>query len=261
MNDQPMPGEWDWVKDNVPVWYRPSLRKAERFAGRVDGEPWCAGGTGDTWMVHLDEMEPGYREGRGTVKAAYLGALEPREELRTPVNLPPLAFKKGRFTFWLHTLGNNGHPYPTQETSTDDDLIELLRQIDEPRLTRILVAATSPRIGDIIGPNIAIAMLIRSLDQILDTGEYQIPFESPAIDQFAQRLQSLRHPDVDFGCDPKDSASLVALRQAIDDYLVWPHPSAEEQGRYEEAVEHSGKLAKRFERIAQAFVDVARELP
>lgn len=241
------PEEWDWVRDNVPVWYRPSLRSDARFAGRVNGEPWSVGSTADTWVVLLDEMEPAYRHGRGTVKAAYLGALEPREEKQSG-RLPPLSFKKGSNTFWLYTLGNNGHPYPTQTEATLEDLHEVLSCLEEQ--------------GYYEHVNRHIDSVVEKLEEILTTGKQPGKFGGEKLQAFAERLLELRGlADPDFGVDPKDSNELCKLRQAIDDHLVWPSPAAEDRGRYEEAVEHSGKLAKRFQFMQKAYYDAEREIP
>lgn len=61
------------LSDGMRVLYMPTLGSAERFAGTVDGEPFELGG--HTWCVHLRDVEPGYRNGRGFVKAAAISHL------------------------------------------------------------------------------------------------------------------------------------------------------------------------------------------
>lgn len=70
-----------WVKDGAPVWFQPIVgARHPRYAGVVDGDPFRLGGD---WCVNLRQMEPGYRNGRGRVVAAYLGALRWRR-VETP---------------------------------------------------------------------------------------------------------------------------------------------------------------------------------
>lgn len=68
----------EWIRDGVRVWYQawPDDSGAGTFAGTIDGEPWLLGD--HTWVVHLREMEPRYRDGaRSTVKAAACQRLRP----------------------------------------------------------------------------------------------------------------------------------------------------------------------------------------
>lgn len=46
-----------------------------------------------------------------------------------------------------------------------------------------------------------------------------------------------------FGCDPRDSAALLRLREAVDLAGLWPSDKAREDGEYEAAVAHMAKLA------------------
>lgn len=61
------------LRDGMRVLYMPTLGHPDRFAGTVDGEPFELGG--HTWCVHLKDMDPGYRNGRGFVKAAAVSHL------------------------------------------------------------------------------------------------------------------------------------------------------------------------------------------
>lgn len=234
-----VPDEYAWVKDDVPVWYRPTLKSDKRYAGRVNGNPWVVGSTGETWVVHLDEMEPSYRNGqRSTVSAAYLGALEPREP--EPARRPLVSFTRGKFTFWLHTLGNNGHPYATQEETTLQDLADALSDLEER--------------GVYTPANHHVDAAIDKLEKILDSGEQHGRFGGEKIQAFAERLLQLGHlADPGFGVDPNDSNELCRLRQAIDDHLLWPSDAQREGGDYIAAVVHSGRLAQIMDRARKQF--------
>ncbi len=283
------PEEFEWVKDGLPVWYRPSLSSETKHSARVGGTPWAIGGSDGTWVVHLIEVDPSYRSGRGSVASAYLGALEPREE--TARRRPRVSFERGKHTFWLHTLGSDGHPYPTQRETTLEDLRDAIadmetmgdyelfnRQLDSviDRLNRILdegkqhgtfggekLQAFAERILRLrVYPNLSWEMLVHRFTEILDTGEHRGEFHSEAIDAFAKRLVELRgHPDPGFGVDPKDSAELCALRQACDDHLVWPSEAQREGGDYLAAVEYSGKLARFAEKWFKDQQQVLKGFP
>lgn len=72
----PPPPPPAWIKDGARVWYQSSPGPLHRYAGTVDGEPRVLGE--HTWVVHLRDMDPKYRDGaRSTVPAAACDALSP----------------------------------------------------------------------------------------------------------------------------------------------------------------------------------------
>ena len=63
----------------------------------------------------------------------------------------------------------------------------------------------------------------------------------------------------DFGVDPRDSESLLALRQAIDDHLGWENKAEEDNGDYLTRIRQVGELLRKEKPAPQPVEGVSDE--
>ena len=177
------PEEFQWVKHGVPVWYHPSIGIARRYAATVDGHPQLLGGHDGSWVVRLVDVEPAYRNGHGTVKAAYLGALTPREEEAT------FHWNNGRDLLKTFRHGSDGGV----RDATAQDIVDAISAapvaVRKSILSAVIAASIDdPEFGVDPEDSQALLKLRRTLDDVLlwpndiakNRGDYEIAIRHTA---------------------------------------------------------------------------------